>query len=68
MSSHAALIEQAHGGASNGSHKGQLCSLGGKAHEAGLQVEVAVGGGGIKDVVGQVVEHVLPWPLVWGAV
>ena len=67
MSSHTSLIEQAHGGASNGAHKGQLRSFGGQAHEARLHVEVAVGGGGVKHMVWQIVEHVLPGPFVWGA-
>ena len=44
MSSHATLIEQAHGSTRDGSYKGQLCSLGGKAHETGLHVEVTVWG------------------------
>ena len=68
MSSHTALVEQAHGGSSNGAHRAELSSLGEEAHETRLHGECPVGGGGIKDVVGQIVQHVLPGPLVWGAV
>ncbi len=68
VGSDAALIQDTHRSSSNGADSAELCGLGDQGNEPVLHGEAAMGSGGIKDMVGQVVQHVLPGPLVRCAV